>query len=180
MPFPFLQWGYVFSFITANIFLALHRRNTHGSYLLRYSHLSNIPFYFRINFFLTFHLRDIPVFPGCSKYLVYTFFDCYNLLSGIIMLYLLTSFGLCFSLLSFSPAFAAFQYIDQSCNKYGGANAINAAAAEALTAVNAAMTSMTPPRKPQFTRLLISMIGLPSTDTDRDAILTNFYSKFRR
>lgn len=96
------------------------------------------------------------------------------------MMYLLTFFGLCFSLLSFSPVYAAFQYIDQSCNKYGGANAINAAAAEALTAVNAAMTSMTPPRKPQFTRLLISMIGLPPTITDRDAILTNFYSKFRR
>ena len=96
----------------------------------------------------------------------------------IIMLHLLTSLGLCFSLLSFSPVYAAFQYIDQSCNKYGGANVINAATAEALTAVNAAMTSMTPPRKPQFTRLLISMIGLLPTIKDRDAILTNFYSKF--
>ena len=95
------------------------------------------------------------------------------------MLYLLTSFGLCFSLLGFWPVHAAFQHIDQSCNKYGGANLINAAAAEALTAVNAAMTSMTPPRKPQFTRLLISMIGLPPTITDRDGILQNFYSRFR-
>ena len=96
------------------------------------------------------------------------------------MLYLLTSFGLCFLLLSFSPVHAAFQYIDdQSCNKYGGASVINAAAAEALTAVNAAMAAIKPPRKLQFTRLLISMIGMPSTDTDRDAILQNFYSKFR-
>ena len=94
------------------------------------------------------------------------------------MLFLLIFFGLCFSLSSFSPVHAAFQYIDSSCNKYGGTGLINDAAAEALTAVNAAMTSMTPPRKPQFTRLLISMLGLPPTETDRDAILQNFYGKF--
>ena len=41
-------------FITAEISRALHRRNTHGSYLLRYSHISNFPFYFRIISFWPF------------------------------------------------------------------------------------------------------------------------------
>ena len=93
------------------------------------------------------------------------------------MLYLLTSFGLCLLLLSFSPVHAAFQYIDHSCNKYGGASVIDAAAAEALTAVNAAMVSIKPPRKVQSTRLLISMIGMPATVTDRDQILEKFNCK---
>ena len=93
------------------------------------------------------------------------------------MLYLLASFGLYLLLLSFSPVHTAFEYIDNSCNKYGGASVINAAAAEALTAVNTAIASMKPPRKVQSTRLLISIVGIPATDTDRDQILGNFYSE---
>lgn len=74
-----------------------------------------------------------------------------------------------------SPVLCDFSYIDKTCSLApGGVAGFTSAQAEALTAVNKAISSMQAPRSGRVTRMLIASLGIPATGEDRDTILNNF------
>ncbi|KAI9753171.1 MAG: hypothetical protein M4579_005286 [Chaenotheca gracillima] len=92
----------------------------------------------------------------------------------------LSSICLLLALSSFSPVLAGFKYVDKTCDKYGGHATFDAAAAEALLAVNAAISAINPPRPGRVSRSLIAAVGLPRTDTDRDEVLKSLTGAYQK